>query len=160
MCSHKCTSLASWICLANLIQNAVCKKSWFLHKILFPCAHIVKVLVCSKHIFLTFQPLTCYHLSLQVRGLWLMFFQSPLTSLPRWITEQTRCPEHWLHPVHSSHELRNMLSLGSVLYSGYGKASHHLPKVHTTDNKDPCCTLVYSPQLKRYHRWTTGKILG
>lgn len=129
--------------------------------ILSPCAHTVRILVCSKYIPLPFQPLTHHQLSLQVRGLWLIFFQSPLTSLLSWTTEQTKMPRAvTAHCQLLIHKHRNALNRGSVLHSGYGKASQHLPKVHATDNKDPHCTSVYSPQLKRYDRWTTGRVCG
>lgn len=157
MRSHKCTSLASWICLANFLTNSILDPSQFLHMILSPCAHTVRVLVCSKYIFLPFQPLTHHQLSLQVRGLWLIFFQSPRTSLLSWTTEQAKMPRALTAPCPLLiYKHRNVLNRGSVLHSGYGKASQHLPKVHATDNKDPRCTSVYSSQLRR----TTGRVCG
>lgn len=127
--------------------------------ILFPCAHAVRVLVCSKYIFLPFQPFTHYQLSLQVRGLWLIFFQSPLTSLLSWTTEQTKMPRALTAPnPFLTYKLRNMLSLGSVLHSGNGKASPHLPKFHRQQRPMLYLSLLSSAKKvwqvnNRKHTW-------
>lgn len=97
----------------------------------------------------SFPTLRTHQLSLQVKGLRLLFSQSPQTSLQSWTTEQIKMPIALTvpHPL-LTHIHKNVLKTGSVLHPAYKKGSWHLPKVQPTNNKAPWCTSACPLQLK------------